>query len=86
MLTFILIVLLVLSIILNIVVTFCLLNLLRKFEIYETWVKTFRTEIRLVYNRLRSVDNQNFFDKDDDVGFVFSEIVRITREFDEKIQ
>ena len=32
------------------------------------------------------VDDKNLFEKDDDVGFVFTEIVRITKEFDEKIK
>jgi hypothetical protein len=84
--TLILIILLVLSIILNAVLLFCIVNLLRKFEIYESWIQTFRTEIRIVWNRLRAVDQQNLFDKDDDVGFVFSELVRVMREFDEKVQ
>ena len=46
----------------------------------------FRKEIDQVYARIKSVDDRNLFEKDDDVGFVFSEIVRITKEFDEKIK
>lgn len=49
------------------------------------WIDDFGDEIKQVYNRLKAVDNSNIFEKDDDVGFAFSEILRITREFDEEI-
>jgi hypothetical protein len=32
------------------------------------------------------VDDKNLFEKDDDVGFVFSEILRVTEEFNESIK
>lgn len=61
-------------------------NLLRKIEVYEDWLDMFRSEIGDVYKRIKAVDEKNLFEKDDDVGFVFSEIVKITKEFDEKIK
>ncbi len=61
-------------------------NLLKKLEVYEDWVNEFRTEIEQVYQRLKTVDDKNLFEKDDDVGFVFSEIVRVTKEFNDKIK
>lgn len=61
-------------------------NLLKKIDIYEDWLDMFRTEIDEVYTRIKAVDDRNLFEKDDDVGFVFTEIVRITKEFDEKIK
>ena len=61
-------------------------NLIKKIEVYEDWLDMFRKEIDQVYARIKSVDDRNLFEKDDDVGFVFSEIVRITKEFDEKIK
>lgn len=61
-------------------------NLIKKIEIYEDWLDMFRKEVSDVYTRLKAVDDKNLFEKDDDVGFVFSEIVKITKEFDEKIK
>lgn len=61
-------------------------NLIKKIEVYEEWLDMFRGEIDQVYARIKAVDDRNLFDKDDDVGFVFTEIVRITKEFDEKIK
>jgi transcription elongation factor Elf1 len=61
-------------------------NLVKKIEVYEDWLDMFRNEIDQVYTRIKAVDDRNLFEKDDDVGFIFTEIVRITKEFDEKIK
>ena len=61
-------------------------NLHKKMEVYEDWLDMFRSEVSDVYNRIKAVDDRNLFEKDDDVGFVFSEIVKIIKEFDEKIK
>lgn len=61
-------------------------NMLKKIEVYEDWLEMFRTEVKDVHTRIKTVDDRNLFEKDDDVGFVFSEIVKIIKEFDEKIK
>jgi hypothetical protein len=61
-------------------------NLVKKLEVYEEWVTKFRTESDSLYARLKMVDDKNLFEKDDDVGFVFSEVVRITKEFNETVK
>lgn len=61
-------------------------NLLKKIEIYEDWMEYFRTEVDDVYLKMKEVDDKNLFEKDDDVGFVFTELVRISKEFSEKIK
>lgn len=66
--------------------SYCCYNLLNKIEVYEDWVEYFRAEIDLVNKRLKMVDDKNLFEKDDDVGFVFSEILRVTKEFNDKVK
>ena len=61
-------------------------NLLKKIDTYEKWIEFFGGEINIMYKRLKMVDDKNLFEKDDDVGFVFSEIVRVMNEFNEKIK
>lgn len=61
-------------------------NLIKKVEIYEDWMQYFRTEVDEVYLKMKQVDDRNLFEKDDDVGFVFTELVRISKEFSEKIK
>lgn len=59
-------------------------NLLRKIEVYEQWVSEFRGEINQMYGRIKAVDERNLFEKDDDVGGTFSDILRITKEFNDR--
>jgi hypothetical protein len=61
-------------------------NLIKKIEIYEDWVNRFKSESDSLYQRLKIVDDKNLFEKDDDVGFVFSEVLRITKEFNETVK
>jgi hypothetical protein len=61
-------------------------NLIKKVEIYEEWVDKFKVESESLYDRLKMVDDKNLFEKDDDVGFVFSEVVRITKEFNDTVK
>ena len=61
-------------------------NMLKKIEVHEEWIDQYRSEINNVYKRLKMVDDKNLFEKDDDVGFVFSEILRVTEEFNEGIK
>ena len=52
---------------------------------YETWMEKFQGEVGAIYKRLKMVDEQNLFERDDDVGFVFSEILRVVAEFNTTI-
>lgn len=61
-------------------------NMIKKIETYEEWLNFFRTEVVEVYTRMKAVDDKNLFEKDDDVGFVFSELLRISKEFSERIK
>lgn len=61
-------------------------NLLNKVEVYEAWAELFRTEADQLHGRLKMVDEKNLFDKDDDVGFVFSEVLRIAKEFNDTVK
>lgn len=61
-------------------------NLNKKISVYETWVDTFQTEVNQMYSRLKAVDERNLFEPDEDVGFVFSEIVRITKKFNDMVK
>lgn len=61
-------------------------NMIKKIEVYEEWLDYFRTEVDEVYQRMKIVDEKNLFEKDDDVGFVFAELVRISKEFSERIK
>lgn len=51
----------------------------------NNWVNDFRTLILNVYKKLKSVDDRGIFEKDDDVGFLFSELLAIIDECNKRI-
>jgi len=59
-------------------------NMIKKIEVYEEWVSEFRVEINQMYARIKAVDDRNLFEKDDDVGGTFEDILRITKEFNDR--
>lgn len=70
-------VILVLSLLINI---FLLISLRRAFDqidILEDWIIEFQKQLDITYNKLKEVDNRGIFEKDDDVGFLFSDILNI---------
>jgi len=48
-----------------------------KNEQYERWISDIENAINITYNKLKSIDDNQMFEKDDDVGFVFSNIVKL---------
>ena len=70
----------------TIVLGWACFNVVKKVEVYEGWLEMFRSEAEGLYARLKMVDEQNLFEKDDDVGFVFSEILRVTKEFNDTVK
>ena len=77
MLYFILSVLLVVSITINVFLILSIKKALFYIEILESWIVDFRNLIKNTYNKLKSVDDRHIFEKDDDVGFLFSELLNI---------
>jgi len=58
---------------------------LAKISVYEEWIIRFRSQILETYFNLKLVDEKNIFEKDDDVGFVFSNIVEIVEDLKNKV-
>jgi hypothetical protein len=48
-----------------------------KNEQYELWISDIEKAINITYNKLKMIDDKQMFEKDDDVGFVFSNIVKL---------
>lgn len=80
----ILIILLIIFVITTGALGYACYNMLKKLEVYEQWVSEFRTEINQMYDRIKAVDDRNLFEKDDDVGGTFEDILRITKEFNDR--
>jgi hypothetical protein len=75
--TVILSVLLLVSIGVNIYFGAMLNRSIDKNEQYELWISDIEKAINITYNKLKIIDDKQIFEKDDDVGFVFSNIVKL---------
>ena len=67
---------------------FLFISLRRAFftiDILESWLVDFKGLVNNVYKKLKDVDNRGIFEKDDDVGFMFSDIVNIIKITNERI-
>jgi len=68
------------------ILLFKLVNInLTKVEIYETWILEYKNKIEETYQALKFVDEKQIFEKDDEVGFVFSDILEIVKDLRTKI-
>lgn len=53
-------------------------------EVYESWILNFKKNVKETYDALKFVDEREIFERDDEVGFVFSNIVEIISDLNEK--
>ena len=58
---------------------------LKKLDIYEQWVLSFQDMLRQTYIKLKEVDDRNLFEKDDDVGGTFTDILDIIKTVNERV-
>jgi len=54
-------------------------------DVLELWLVDFKGLVNNVYKKLKDIDNRGIFEKDDDVGFLFQEMVTIVEECNKRI-
>ena len=59
-------------------------DLLDLIETMQEWTIQYRTLVENTYRKLKEIDDKQIFEKDDDVGFVFSEMVKLIEFIKEK--
>jgi len=69
------IVLLIISILANGALGYACWNMLRKNELMEDAIDIFYTRLDRTLKTMRAIDSREMFEKDDDVGSVFNQIV-----------
>jgi len=55
-----------------------------KIDEYEAWILNYQKTVKETYLMLKMVDEKEIFERDDEVGFVFSNIVSIVNDLKEK--
>lgn len=78
------IILCVISLVFNIFLITSLNINLKKIEIYESWILNYKEIVKETYLLLKQVDDKEIFEKDDEVGAVFSNIREIIQDLKEK--
>lgn len=81
-----LLILLLISLIINIFLVISLKKSFNQIDILESWLVEFKYLIKNAYNKLKFVDDRGIFVKDDDVGFIFSELLKIIELTNKRIQ
>lgn len=70
-------ILLVASIGINVYFAILLNKFIDKIESDKKFIDDLEKSINLTYKQLKAVDDRQLFEKDDDVGFVFTSIVKL---------
>lgn len=79
-------VLLTASICVNLFLGYALDVNLDKIETYQNWILEFKKDLSITYSKLKGLDDKQIFEKDDDVGFVFSEILKLIEKLKERAE
>ena len=62
------------------------INLYTKLNTYEEWMEFFIKESEKLYSNMKEIDNMELFEKDDQVGSIFKELLLMIEEFKEKVK
>jgi hypothetical protein len=83
---YILLIALLLSTLLNIFLVISLKKTFNQIDLLENWLVDFKVLIKNTYNKLKSIDNRGIFEKDDDVGVLFTDLLNIIKLTNTRIQ
>ena len=72
--------------ILNIFLLVSLKRAFNQIDILEEWLVEFKLLVDNTYKKLKNIDDRGMFEKDDDVGIVFKNIVEIVELTNKRIQ
>lgn len=79
-------ILLVLAISLIIALVIALRRSLKRESTLELWFNEFQNDVVDTYLHLKEIDNRQMFEKDDDVGFIFSDMYKIIEKLRTKVE
>lgn len=59
---------------------------MEKADTYEEWIKEFRDDVKRTYIDMRTLDEKRIFEKDDEVGVVFQELLNVIDKLNERVE
>ena len=86
MIEILLLILLFISVAVNVFLLITSKKLFNQIDILEDWIINFKKSVENTYNKLKAIDNRGIFEKDDDVGFLFSDLKQIIESLNKKVK
>ena len=77
---------LLVSLLLNIFLLISLKRAFNQIDILEEWLVEFKFLLNNTYKKLKNIDERGMFEKDDDVGIIFKNIIEIINLTNKRIQ
>lgn len=77
-------ILLTISICANIYFGMSIDRLFDRVETLSNWIEEYKNDVNVTLEQLKKVDERQIFQKDDDVGFVFSEILKLIEKLNKR--
>lgn len=74
------------SVVINVFLIISLKRAFFQIDELENWLIEFKKLVNITYNKLKNVDERGMFEKDDDVGLTFKDILNIIKLTNERIQ
>ena len=71
------------SVAINLLFLFFIRNLFIQNTTYEAWSSNVELRIQSTYDKMKEIDNKEMFEKDDDVGVIFSEMYNLITDLNE---
>jgi hypothetical protein len=81
-----LLILLFISVAVNVFLLITSKKLFNQIDILEDWIINFKKSVENTYNKLKAIDNRGIFEKDDDVGFLFSDLKQTMETLNKKVK
>ena len=86
MIEILLLILLFVSVSVNVFLLITLKKLFSQVDILEDWIINFKKSVENTFNKLKDIDNRGIFEKDDDVGFLFSDLKQTMETLNKKVK
>jgi len=61
-------------------------NLYRKVIIYENWATSIQSKINKLQSDIKDIDAREIFEKDDEVGFIYTDVSKIIKDIDTMVE
>ena len=79
-------ILLTVSICVNVYFSMSVDRLYDRVETLSNWIEEYKNDVSSTLEQLKKVDDRQIFQKDDDVGFVFSEILKLIEKLNKRTE